>query len=59
MLLLKHAPKRRLRAFDAIHLGVALDLHRRREIDVFVSTDSIQCEVALLEGLSTFNPSVS
>lgn len=58
-LLLKHGPVYRLRAFDAIHLGVALDLHRRREIDVFVSTDSVQCEIATIEGLPTINPLVS
>lgn len=55
-LLLRHAPTRRLRAADAIHLGVALDLLRRREIDTFVSCDLVQCEIASLEGLPTMNP---
>lgn len=57
-LLLRHAPSRRLRAADAVHLGVALHLLRHRKIDVFVSTDSIQCEIARLEGLPTINPLV-
>lgn len=55
-LLLRHGPARRLRTFDAIHLGVALDLFARQEIDMFVSTDSIQCEIASVEGLPTANP---
>lgn len=55
-LLLQHASTRRLRAADAIHLGVAIDLSRQGRIDVFVSTDNIQCEIARLEGLRTINP---
>lgn len=55
-MLLRHAPTRRLRAADAVHLGVALDLFRQQEIDRFVSTDAIQCEVAYIEGLPTINP---
>lgn len=55
-LLLRHGPARRLRSFDAIHLGVAVDLLRQQRIDMFVSTDSTQCEIAALEGLPTINP---
>jgi hypothetical protein len=32
------------------------DLLRQQKIDKFVSTDSIQCEIAHLEGLATINP---
>ena len=55
-LLLRHAPTRRLRAADAVHLGVALDLFDQKEIDIFVSTDLVQCEIAKVEGLPTINP---
>ena len=55
-LLLSHAPTHRLRAFDAVHLALALDLFRQRKVDIFVSADNVQCEVAKLEGLPTINP---
>lgn len=58
-LILQHALTRRLRAADAVHLGVALDLFRQSKIDVFVSTDNIQCQIAKLEGLRTINPLAS
>lgn len=55
-LLLRHAPSLRLRAADAVHLGVALDLFSQQEIDMFVSSDLVQCEIAELEGIPTINP---
>lgn len=57
-LLMRHGATYRLRASDAIHLGVAIDLFRSRGIDAFVSADSVQCEVAKLEGLPIINPLV-
>jgi hypothetical protein len=58
-LLLRHAPIHRLRSTDAIHLAAALMLFRNEEIDIFVSADALQCEVAKLEGLPTINPLAS
>lgn len=55
-LLLRHAPTHRLRSTDAIQLGVAIDLFHKQQIDIFVSADTVQCEVAKLEGLPTLNP---
>lgn len=55
-LLLRHGPTHRLRALDAIHLAVALDLFRQHKVDVLVSADSVQCDIAMLEGLPSFNP---
>lgn len=55
-LLLRHAPIYRLRSTDAVHLAVAIKLFRNREVDRFVSADTVQCEVAKLEGLPTLNP---
>lgn len=58
-LLMRHAPARRLRTLDAVHLAVALDLHLQHRIDVFVSADAFQCEIAKLEGLAISNPMAS
>lgn len=44
------------RYLDAVHLALALDLFRQRKVDIFVSADNVQCEVAKLEGLPTINP---
>ena len=55
-LLRKHGPVRRLRTLDALQLAVALDLHRRKAIDRFVSADRDLLLVAAVEGLSVFDP---
>jgi hypothetical protein len=55
-LLLRHGPTRPLRAPDAIHLALALELFRENKVDLFVSSDTIQCEIARLEGLPMINP---
>ena len=47
---------RRFRAYDSVHLSIALDLHRRGVLDHFVSADESLCSVAIDEGLSTINP---
>lgn len=57
-LLLQHGPRCRLRALDAVHVAVAVDLFSTQKIDTFVSADDLQCEIARLEGLPTINPSV-
>lgn len=48
--------KKRFRAYDSLHLSVALDLNRRGVLDHFVSADESLCSVAIDEGLSTLNP---
>jgi uncharacterized protein len=55
-LLLRHGPAHRLRTLDAIQLAVALDLFGRQQIDALVSSDSVLCQVAALEGLRAINP---
>jgi hypothetical protein len=55
-LLRKHGPVRRLRTLDALQLAVALDLHRRKAVDRFVSADRDLLLVAAVEGLSVFDP---
>ena len=57
-LLLRYASVHRLRAVDAVHVAVAIELFWQRTIDTFVSADSVQCEIATLEGLPTINPVV-
>ena len=47
---------KRFRAYDSIHLSVALDLNRRGFLNHFVSADESLCSVAMDEGLSTINP---
>ena len=55
-LLVRHGPTQRLRALDAIQIAVALHLLQNQQIDVFVSSDIVQCAVARLEGLRAINP---
>ncbi|HUY33652.1 MAG TPA: hypothetical protein VMV69_12955 [Pirellulales bacterium] len=38
---------------------MALDLFGRRQIDAFVSSDNVLCQVAALEGLRSVNPLAS
>jgi predicted nucleic acid-binding protein len=45
-----------IRSLDALQLAVALDFQSRTEIDVFLSSDQRQCNVALAEGLTVRNP---
>lgn len=47
---------RQLRTLDAIQLAVALRLHQTAPVDQFVCADQRLCDIALLEGLSVFNP---
>ena len=49
----------RLRAFDAIQLAVALELHKQNLVDYFVAADGILCEVAGMEGFEVINPAQS
>jgi len=46
----------RLRALDALHLAVALELRQRKLADYFVAADKVLCEVAALEGFAVVNP---
>ena len=45
-----------LHTLDALQLGVALDLRRRRMLDVFVTSDRVLLTVAALEGLTVLDP---
>lgn len=55
-LLAKYGLNQRLRSLDAIHLGVALDLHELGHIDTVVSADDTLVDVGQKEGLSIINP---
>ena len=52
----RHAFQMRLRALDALQLGVAVELRDRNLVDFFVAADKVLCEVAGLEGFSVINP---
>jgi predicted nucleic acid-binding protein len=45
-----------LRTLDALQLAVALEVSTRTQLDFFVSADTRQCEAALSEQLTVFNP---
>ncbi|HKB02754.1 MAG TPA: type II toxin-antitoxin system VapC family toxin [Gemmataceae bacterium] len=55
-LLRHHGPVRRLRTLDALHLAVAVDLHRKKAIDRVVSSDKDLLAAATAEGLGVFDP---
>jgi uncharacterized protein len=55
-LLRQHGPSNRLRTLDALQLAVALDLHKEKAIDRFVSADKDLLNVAGIAGLAVFNP---
>jgi predicted nucleic acid-binding protein len=55
-LLRHHGPTRRLRTLDALHLAVAIGLHRTSAIDGVVSADRDFLAVAAAEGLPIFDP---
>ena len=52
----KYGFTRRMRTLDALQLAVALDLHAKGLLDIFVFADKLLPEVAVLEGLSVQNP---
>ena len=56
LLVAKYGYLRRMRTLDALQLSVALDLHRKRLVDVFVVADKLPAEIAVLEGLTVENP---
>jgi hypothetical protein len=55
-MLRKYAKTRRLRALDALHLGIAADCQKGGLIDRFVTSDALLYELAQLEGITTLNP---
>ena len=55
-LIRQYGLQQRLRSLDALHLGVALDLHEHGHIDTLVSTDATLLDVGQKEGLSIINP---
>ena len=57
-MLVKYGLQQRLRSLDALHLGIALDLHERGHVDTLVTTDSLLADVAKKEGLAVQNPLV-
>jgi predicted nucleic acid-binding protein len=59
LLIDRHAPSRRFRTLDALQLCIALDLHNAGRVDQFICADQALCEIALLEGLRTLNPSAA
>ena len=56
LLVSKYGFTRRMRTLDALQLAVALDLHAKGLLDIFVVADKLLPEVAVLEGLSVQNP---
>jgi predicted nucleic acid-binding protein len=55
-LIRQYGLRQRLRSLDALHLGVALDLHEHGHIDTVVSTDATLLDVGQKEGLPIINP---
>lgn len=55
-LLIKYGAMQKLRTLDALHLGIALDLHERGFIDKLVSADAALDKLGQQEGLSVTNP---
>lgn len=55
-LLLQHARTEKLRAADALHLAIALDLLAMRIVDTFVCSDGPLLKVAKIEGMNVVNP---
>ena len=41
---------------DGLQLAVALELHRKNQVDYFVAADNTLCEVAALEGFAVLSP---
>lgn len=54
----KHGKQRECQAPDAIHLAVALSIHRAGELREFVSADRALLSLAVAEGLPTRNPEI-
>ena len=48
-----------MRTLDAIQLAVAMDLHHKGLLDVFVVADKILADLAVGEGLTVLNPEVA
>ena len=55
-LLAKYGTKQRLRAADALHLAIAMDLWREGAIGCFVTADALLVTLARREGLTVVNP---
>jgi predicted nucleic acid-binding protein len=55
-LIAKYGSKQRLRAADALHLAIAIDLWRGRDIHCFVTADAMLVMFARQEGLTVVNP---
>lgn len=52
----RYGHERRIRSLDALHLGIALDLHAQQRIDTLITADSLLDEIAQREGLAVVNP---
>ena len=50
---------KRLRSLDALHLGAALDLQQRGQLDYFITADAIMDSVAQQEELAVKNPTTT
>jgi predicted nucleic acid-binding protein len=55
-LLQKYGKTQRLRALDALHLGVAVDYLSTGQFDYFVTADALLLEIAPLESIMVVNP---
>ncbi len=55
-LLVTYAMQQKLRSLDALHLGIALDLHQRGHIDTLVTADATIDQIGRSEGLPVKNP---
>ena len=55
-LIAKYGTKHRLRAADALHLAIAIDLVRNKDIDSFVTADALLVTLAVAEGVAVVNP---
>jgi predicted nucleic acid-binding protein len=54
-----HGLHYRLRTLDALQLAVALYLHKRGFVEIFVSADKALCRVAEIAGLTVLNPEIA
>ncbi len=54
----KHGNQRECQAPDAIHLAVAVSIHRAGELREFLSADRSLLSLAIAEGLPTRNPEI-
>jgi predicted nucleic acid-binding protein len=59
LLIERYAFSLRLRALDALQLAIALKLKEGFQVDHFVASDQVLCQVAESEGFSVLNPGLS